>query len=191
VNLAVRLSKTEPLQMSGWVQNKLKFSRVVDGWVGAHQIFGSLWHSLLKVSFKSTSMKPTAPSALKASKYKTSAQDKTQAKAIHPLKTKPTEAPRTTFYKARTRTAPTNKKKAGKKCKYKTHLKVSIPISVSSKEAYDVIQKEIFRILHGLWEVLLAINSKMSTSFRGKNPMQSRLSFSSKEATLAQLRNML
>jgi hypothetical protein len=68
VNLAVRLSKTGPLQMSGWVQNKLKSSTVAAGWVGAQKLFGSLWHSLLKVSFKSTSMKPTAPPALKAGK---------------------------------------------------------------------------------------------------------------------------
>jgi hypothetical protein len=165
VEMGLRLAKTQPKHIPGWVQDELKSSTIADRWVRAQKVYGSLWHSAIKVSFGDQSTSTELTSAIKAPKYSavTAVKDTATHNAIEELPTllsPVTQAPLTSFYKARTRVAPKTKNKPGKKTKYKTYLKISLPISSTLKESYDEVQKEVFRVLHVVWEALLSIDSR-------------------------------
>jgi hypothetical protein len=51
-------------------------------------------------------------------------------------------------------------KKSGKQTKFKTYLKLDLDISVTSKDDYDSVQKEVFKVLHGIWAALISIDSR-------------------------------
>jgi hypothetical protein len=64
------------------------------------------------------------------------------------------------FFKPRSRPQPKQKKKSGKQTKFKTYLKLDLDISVTSKDDYDSVQKEVFRVLHGIWAALISTDSR-------------------------------
>jgi hypothetical protein len=64
------------------------------------------------------------------------------------------------FFKPRSCPQPKQNKKSGKQTKFKTYLKLDLDISVTSKDDYDSVQKEVFRVLHGIWAALISIDSR-------------------------------
>jgi hypothetical protein len=66
IEMGLRLAKTKPARIPGWVLNQLKSSTIADGWVGAQKVYGSMWHESIKVSFGDSFQSSTGPpSALK------------------------------------------------------------------------------------------------------------------------------
>ena len=175
LEIGLRLSSTKPSIIPGWVDTKLKSSQIADGWVGAQKVFGSLWHPTnapaeqKKTSFESsvkTSSKTSAlTSAVRTSKYsplktpitsKTSTEEKSNLETTNdPAAKKPSP-----FFKARALKPPKKQKKMGKSTKFKTHLKFSLPISLTNREDYVSVEKEIFRVLHTIWDSILAIDPR-------------------------------
>jgi hypothetical protein len=121
----LRLAKTQPNYIPGWVQNKLKSSTIADGWVGAQKVYGFLWQSSIKVPFSAHSTSTGLTSAIKAPKYSVGIAVKgtmihNTIEDLPTLRSPVTKAPITSFYKARARAPPKTKNKPGKKMKYKT-----------------------------------------------------------------------
>jgi hypothetical protein len=134
LNTGIRLAKTQPIQIPGWIDEDLASSLIADAWVGAQETFGALWTPPPGVTFSPQVAEPA------------------------PGKKTPTKAcPRLFLYITRTKKAPKVKKPPKTTYSTVTFLHLSLPIAVQGVKGFADAETELFAAVHGIWEAFLSV----------------------------------
>jgi hypothetical protein len=136
LHTGIRLAKTKPLQIPGWIDDNLPSSLIADAWVGAQETFGALWLKLSPgVTFSPQVTNPYATGT----------------------KEPPKASPRPTLYLTRIKKSPQARKSAKKAYTTVTFLHLTIPIAVQGLKGFAEAEAALFSAIHEIWEALLSV----------------------------------
>jgi hypothetical protein len=138
LHTGIRLAKTTPLKIPGWIDDDLPSSLIADAWVGcAQKTFGALW---VKQPPSVLTFSPQVPNP-----YATATKETPKA------------SPRPALYLTRTKKAPQARKSAKQAYTTATYLHLTIPISVQGIKAFAKAEAALFSAIQDIWEALLSV----------------------------------
>jgi hypothetical protein len=153
----LRLAKTQPLIIPGWIGGSLSPSLIAEAWVGSQQAFGALWKSPLTFPATGFVLHPVLDTNAAVTPLKTAGSVSFSPKVHAHTLQRSVSSPRPSLYLTRTKKAPIKRKDAKKPYNLATFLNLTLRISVQCIMGYQTAESDLFGALHQIWEALLAV----------------------------------